>query len=221
MSLNRFQSFIATMTLVGISVGFGPSTTNAEQIKLNAALAKPTMMAGEKGLNHLKIKLTGFDLPKTSIRPPVNIAIVLDRSGSMKGDKIQQAKRAALAAVIATHVRFRSLLHSGDTVRFDPVLNGTEPSAHAHGVYSSDRSEALVAFVQLRTGMSLVPAPLRLPGLAADALYDIDEISLGGRRPLMDRVTLTGRQLSVHGIQLPVLAPESGVLLHLIAREDD
>lgn len=134
---------------------------------------------------------------------------------------LQPDERAALAAVIATHVRFRSLLHSGDTVRFDPVLNGTEPSAHAHGVYSSDRSEALVAFVQLRTGMSLVPAPLRLPGLAADALYDIDEISLGGRRPLMDRVTLTGRQLSVHGIQLPVLAPESGVLLHLIAREDD
>lgn len=130
---------------------------------------------------------------------------------------LQPDERAALAAVIATHVRFRSLLHSGDSVRFDPVLNGTEASGHAHGVYSTDRNEALVAFVQLRTGMSLVPPPLRLPGLIADAVYDIEEVSLGGRRPILTPCALTGRQLAVHGLQLPVLAPESGMLLHLTA----
>ena len=99
MSLNRFKSFFATMALLGISVGFDLTTAHAEQIKLSAALAKPTMLAGEKALNYLKVKLTGFDLPKAAMRPPVNIAIVLDRSGSMKGEKIQHAKRAALAAV--------------------------------------------------------------------------------------------------------------------------
>ena len=63
--------------------------------------------------------------------------------------------------------------------------------------------------------MSLVPPPMRLPGLIADAVYDIEEISLGGRRPPLTPCALTGRQLAVHGLQLPVLAPESGVLLHL------
>ena len=87
------------MAFVGIEIGIHAHSADAEQIKLNAALAKPTMLAGEKNLNYLKVKLTGFDIPKASVRPPVNIAIVMDRSGSMKGEKIQQAKRAALAAI--------------------------------------------------------------------------------------------------------------------------
>lgn len=99
MSLHSFRFYLASMAFVGIAMGIHVQSAHAEQIKLNAALAKPTMLAGEKSLNYLKVKLTGFDIPKTSVRPPVNIAIVMDRSGSMKGEKIQQAKRAALAAI--------------------------------------------------------------------------------------------------------------------------
>ena len=109
-------------------------------------------------------------------------------------------------------------------MRFDPVPNGPTPSGHAHGVYARDRSEALVCFAQLTTGMSLTPPPLRLPGLDPDRRYRVTPVPLPdpGRAPMRaappwwaDGIELTGRQLAVHGVQLPVLNPESAVLLHL------
>ncbi|MFM8268381.1 MAG: hypothetical protein ACKOA2_10215, partial [Ilumatobacteraceae bacterium] len=64
-------------------------------------------------------------------------------------------------------------------------------------------------------GMSLLPPALRCPGLTPDRRYRIDEINVGsGRRPL-EPLELTGRQLATHGLQLPPLAPESGIVLHI------
>ena len=138
--------------------------------------------------------------------------------------------RAALARIVALHQRFRPLLHSGDVVRFDPESNGpgsgdgASPAALASGVYARDRSEALVSVVQLRTAMSLSPPPLRLPGLDADRVYRIELVELphaghvpARRQPswLIDGIELTGRQLAAHGLQMPVMNPESALILHL------
>ena len=82
------------------------------------------------------------------------------------------------------------------------------------------RREALVAHVQLATGMSLLPPPLRLPGLVAEAQYTITHVPLPGSRlewPASG-IRLTGAQLDGHGVQLPRQHPESGMLLHLAAQ---
>ncbi len=82
---------------------FLPTGLSADQVKLETALANPTMKAGEEGkqLNYLKIGLRGFELAKqeSKKRAPVNVAIVIDKSGSMSGDKIKGAKHAALEAI--------------------------------------------------------------------------------------------------------------------------
>ena len=133
--------------------------------------------------------------------------------------RLDAGDRAELAEAIALHKRFRPLLHSGDVVRFD-----TEEPYLAHGVYAADRTEALVSFVQMTTGPSLTPPPLRLPGLDPDRSYRIEHVALPGERwglaatqPawLADGVELTGRQLEAHGLRPPVLHPESAVLLHV------
>jgi len=143
------------------------------------------------------------------------------------------AERDALRDVIAVHKRLRPLLHGGDVVRFDvPGGNGAagfgsvpSPAIHAHGVYAPDRSEAVVAVVQLRTADSLTPPPLRLPGLDPDRRYRIELVPIAGqgrlgsarRQPawLRDGIDLTGAQLAAHGLQLPVMHPETAILLHL------
>ena len=145
---------------------------------------------------------------------------------------LTDAERADLASVIALHRRFRPLLHSGDAVRFDTVANGIgepdTPASLAWGVYATDRSEALIGVAQLRTAMSLTPPPLRLPGLNPDSTYMVELIDLphAGRVPARQQpawtgagvgagIALTGRQLAAHGIQIPIMNPESALLLHL------
>jgi Ca-activated chloride channel family protein len=56
-------------------------------------------MAGQKQTVFLKVGLTGFPLAGEEQRTPVNVAIVLDRSGSMSGEKIAKVKEAALMAL--------------------------------------------------------------------------------------------------------------------------
>jgi alpha-galactosidase len=133
--------------------------------------------------------------------------------------RLDDDRRAELADAIAVHKRFRSLLHSGDVVRFD-----TESAYCAHGVYAADRSEGLVSFAQLATAASLTPPALRLPGLDPDGRYLVEHVPLPGERwgmaltqPawLTDGIEVSGRQLAAHGIRPPVLHPESAVLISL------
>lgn len=95
----RGFSFAATACAALVSVAVLAPWTAAAQVKLNVGVSNPVMPAGEKDTNHIRISLKGFELPKSEERPPVNVAIVIDTSGSMGGSKIDQARRAAVAAV--------------------------------------------------------------------------------------------------------------------------
>ena len=74
-------------------------SVSAAQVRLEVSLDRPTMLAEKKQAAFVKIGLTGFKLGGLDKRAPVNVAIVLDKSGSMEGEKIAKAKEAAIAAI--------------------------------------------------------------------------------------------------------------------------
>ena len=110
---NKIQRALASVCVcvcLWACLGLASSVTQAKegggkQIRLDVGLAHPTMHIGEHGKaeNHLRIALTGFELPTDKDRMPVNVALVIDKSGSMQGQKIEQARRAAAAAIDRLH----------------------------------------------------------------------------------------------------------------------
>jgi len=74
------------------------SAADAAQVALNVGLGTPFLVADKKQAAYLKVGLTGFELTARR-RVPVNVAIVIDKSGSMSGEKIAKAREAAVMAV--------------------------------------------------------------------------------------------------------------------------
>ena len=87
--------FVALVLAIFPAITLG---ARANQVKLNVAMGTPILLAGKAQRAFLKVGLTGFEL-KQKDRVPVNIAIVLDRSGSMAGENIVRAREAAITAV--------------------------------------------------------------------------------------------------------------------------
>ena len=116
----------------------------ASQVRLDVSLANPVLLAGKKQTTYLKVGLTGFKMKAETKRTPANIAIVIDRSGSMQGDKIKQAKEAARMAV--------NRLNANDIVSiiaYDDTVTVLVPATKA-----SDRSAILAGIDRIEAGGS-------------------------------------------------------------------
>jgi hypothetical protein len=99
------------------------------------------------------------------------------------------AGRVRLSAWLAMLFAVNSLIQFSE----GNVFNGQTASTQVYGVYAPDRREALIVHATLTAGMSLLPPPVRLPGLQPDTRYCVEQVPL------------------------PWTHPESGVLLHLRA----
>ncbi len=132
-----------------------------------------------------------------------------------------EEQKLEFSEYIKLHKQVRQLVHSGDLIRLDYP----DATATATAVISKDRSEAVVSVAQVQTRNYTLPLPLRITGLDRDKHYTVSLLAAEHLDQTMQKalewsrepIDISGELLATSGIQLPVLWPESALVLHLQA----
>ncbi|MBX7259932.1 MAG: VWA domain-containing protein [Candidatus Hydrogenedentes bacterium] len=91
-ALRHLSRAILALLLLG-AIAWGESVDVALEI------ANPILLKNQKATTYLRLSMTGKEPRDADHRAPVNVAFVIDKSGSMQGDKIVRAKEAIRMAI--------------------------------------------------------------------------------------------------------------------------
>ncbi|MBW7984584.1 vWA domain-containing protein [Enterobacillus tribolii] len=119
MNLKRFFPLLALCVLPW---GTGTQAAAASKVTIRSELASPVILENTQDKNYLKISLVGYPRAVEK-RSPINLALVIDRSTSMSGERIKKAREAAVMAV--------NMLNEDDTlsvVTYDSVVEVIVPA---------------------------------------------------------------------------------------------
>lgn len=104
--MNHPWSLLSPAALLGVAslsltpvVSLMGGTSSQDPVTLRLELDRPVLPSGNTERAVIKVCLDGVRLPRPEARPPVNLCLVIDRSGSMNGEKIEKAKLAAIEAL--------------------------------------------------------------------------------------------------------------------------
>jgi len=121
-----------------------PHFSAGKTLLVDARLGHASLPRGTSAETYLFASVTGIDAPSTARTPPLDLAIVVDRSGSMKGERIANAIAAAGTAI--------ERMRDGDSVlvvTFDTAAQVVVPRTVIGG---ATRAEITAAVRAIRLG---------------------------------------------------------------------
>ena len=133
--------------------------------------------------------------------------------------RASEEEKASFAKYIALHKQLRPLLHSGDYFRCDTAHKASQ----AWGVVSTDQSEAVLMYSQLEMAEYAMSAMLQIPGLNPEKQYEVQVLENSSSDIYMKKcppwmrepMAVNGALLEQVGLMMPVLQPESALLIHI------
>lgn len=127
----RFAALVALGASTVLAASLQP--VNAAEVKLDADLGQSVLQSDSAGKVYLRLSLKTLAAHERERerRTPVNLALVLDKSGSMQGDRIVAAKEAARMAL--------TRLGRDDIVALVAYNHNVDVLQHAERLTSHDR----------------------------------------------------------------------------------
>lgn len=151
---------------------------------LTLSTDRTLVRAGSRSTRYVTARYTAPEAPRRATRRPLDVAIVIDRSGSMAGSKLKLARQAARRAV--------EMLGPDDyvaLVAYDTQVDRMVPGARLD---PGHRRALLDAIDRLRPGSST--------NLSGGWLTGCEEVGRSARAEAVARVLLLSDGLANHGI---------------------
>jgi Ca-activated chloride channel family protein len=125
----------------------------APLVQCEIQLDRPVLLAGPAQRAVIKVALAAPLVPREGERPPVNLALVLDRSGSMSGMKLENAREAAIEALhrLGLQDRFSLVIYDDEVetlVPAGPVRSIEAIEARIRGIRSGGNTALFGAVSQ-------------------------------------------------------------------------
>jgi Ca-activated chloride channel family protein len=112
--------------LVAVLMCAAAPAVAAPALQLDVGLARPVLLAGRKNVAHLRVSLIGRQVAAGGPRPQANVCLAIDRSGSMQGRKMVEARRGAISAL--QRLRASDIV---SVVAYDDVVEVVVPATRA------------------------------------------------------------------------------------------
>lgn len=131
---------------------------------------------------------------------------------------LDEEDRASVRAWVALYKEVRELTSNASVVRGDHA----DPAVLVNGLVAQDRGQAFYTVATVASTRTQSPTPVRLPGLDPERRYLVRGVTPPGGRHVVDLgtswldgpgVEVPGSVLAEVGVRLPVLAPDSAVVL--------
>jgi len=209
---------VAAALALALALSLGIAQAGEGPVKLDARFSQSVVKAGETTRAFLRVGLSGVEPSALADRTPANIALVIDKSGSMQGAKIADAREAALMAL--------ELLGEDDTlavVAFNQAVDVVLPATSASDLPNMRRAidrigaggrTALFAGVQRGIDEALTfldPYTVNRVILLSDGLANVGPTS-------PDSIAALGRDAAGEGISITTIGLGLGFNEDLMTR---